>query len=82
MGNTEEVKFADKSSFFNPGNGMPRSVRTHSRGADKKESGTAVNVSLGESSESSVRAVSFGNGTCIAVQTFSICEVVRGRDLS
>ena len=67
---------ADKSSFGNPGNGIPCNLRFRRRKADppKNESGTAGTAPhLGWSD----RSVSSGNGCCIAAKIISKSELWR-----
>ena len=65
---------ADKRSFGKPGNVMQPNWRCSRHGADppKNDSGRTGTVS---SFESRTRTVSSENGTCIAAETVSKCEL-------
>jgi hypothetical protein len=68
---------ADKSAFGHPRNGAPTKARNRRRGADppKNESeGTGPHDKL--PNDMRRRIASSENGTCIAVQIFSIYEVL------
>src|SRR6266849_10146066 len=67
---------AGKSKFGNHGSGMATKAIFRRRGADppKNESGRSGTYDMPLNDKYS--AASSGNGTCIAVQSFSIGEVV------
>jgi hypothetical protein len=63
---------ADKSSVGNPGNEMPSKERYRRRGADPPKNELGKTDMYGKPSIDRDSAASSGNGTCIAVPSFSI----------
>jgi hypothetical protein len=68
---------ADKISFGIPGNGMEAKERDRRRGADPPKNESGRTDTGDEFGYDRYRSASSGNGTCIAVQIFSICGVVN-----
>src|SRR6266566_9663873 len=65
---------ADRSSFSNPGNGMECKARNRRLGADLPKNESGRTGTCDKSSHDRYRIASSGNGTCIAVQSFSSCD--------